>query len=974
MKKLRTLALSLLGVVAVAYLLLFLAVRMLLSPDQLKETITPKISQAIGREVTIDHIGISVFPGLSLNAQGVTIPNGNGFSDEPLLHVDDLFLNLKLLPLLRKRVEVASIRVDHPDILIEKSVTGKFNFEMAQDSKTAEGTSLTEEDTGPAMALVVNAASISAGRLRYFDHQSNDAVTINRFGQNIVLSLDEALRDVAVKGKIELSDIDLKSHQEDHPAMHFSSASIAHNLHIDTESKHIKIDQLQVTMESLQLAFAGSLQNYDSAPDIDLTLSTNEIELSNLMSILPPDLSPLLAELTGRGKIDLNLNVKGVLSAEQTPGVRGALSFNELTLKYADFPDKITNLTGRLNFTEQKLEIDKMTARLGENPLALNGTIDNFEQPRYDLKLKADLDLGVLPGYLASATVQDLVPKDKLTPLRKMSTTGKIKLNVDLRGQASENSSPEVAGNLSFNNLTLGYTELPDKMTNLNGGLAFTDKQIEFRNITAKLGDDPLALSGVLTDFEHPSYDLKLKTDLDLKAVKNYADLPEGMSVAGRLRADISARGRTDKPAATKLAGRIHVSNGSVTTADLAVPLTKVECEISLAGRTATISKLTLTAAKSSMAVTGRIVDPMEHPKARLQFTSSLLDLDELFPETEPSAGEEVTEPIKLPFETLDGKARISKLITNDMVLTDATADLTIRNNVLSISNLKSDLYSGKLTGTASADFNDPSGLAYKVKMKGEGLDVNKFATVSIPIKDALFGKMQLEMNASGTGMSAEEIKKNIVADGTTMVLDGKMVNLPVLNSLANFLNMPSFKEVDFRNLSNGFKIRDGKFSFDNFHIKALDNDISIAGFVGLDGSLDISIGMLLSETLTQRFHDKAVKVPRAFLSDSGRLPLDFIVKGSKDSQQIRWDMEKALSRAADRTIQKGLASGLEKLFGGKKETAKTERDTSVARDSLSGRQAVESSEDKKPADPLKSVLEGLFGKKNKKVKKPGEK
>ena len=210
---------------------------------------------------------------------------------------------------------------------------------------------------------------------------------------------------------------------------------------------------------------------------------------------------------------------------------------------------------------------------------------------------------------------------------------------------------------------------------------------------------------------------------------------------------------------------------------------------------------------------------------------------------------------------------------------------------------------------------------------------------------------MQIDVNANGTGLSTEEIKKNVVAEGATVVFDGKIVNLPVLHSLANFLNLPSFEEISFKTLNNSFKLQNERLSFENFEMKAFDNDLSIGGFIGLDGSLDISVSMLLSEELTQRFHKNAVKVPNIFLVDSSRLPLDFIIKGTKDNPEIRWDTEKAVSRAAKKTVQTGLEKGLEKIFG------------SLKTDSL------EFNKDKKEGDPLKNVLEGLFGKKKKKKK-----
>ena len=82
---------------------------------------------------------------------------------------------------------------------------------------------------------------------------------------------------------------------------------------------------------------------------------------------------------------------------------------------------------------------------------------------------------------------------------------------------------------------------------------------------------------------------------------------------------------------------------------------------------------------------------------------------------------------------------------------------------------------------------------------------------------------------------------------------------------------------------------------------------------------------------------------------------MDFIIKGTKDNPEIRWDTEKAVSRAAKKTVQTGLEKGLDKIFGSLKNKTGEEADS------------LKSDKDTKEGDPLKNVLEGLFGKKKKK-------
>ncbi|MFQ5708471.1 MAG: AsmA-like C-terminal region-containing protein [bacterium] len=971
MKKLKIFLAAVLGMVVVGYLLLFITVRILFPSERLKEIIVPKISAAVGREVSIEDVGLSVFPGLSLNVTGLTVANATGFRDEPLLKLRALSLNVKLLPLLSKHVEVESIVLKNPQVLIERNKAGKFNFELPEAAKEAAAPPTEELESSP-VSLLVNSARIQDGQLLFVDHQNNKRVAVDKIDQRISIALDKELRNIRATGQIEIKGLSFKDLKQRESAISFPATKVKYDFSIDSQDKLVRIEQLVLAVASTQLNFAGVLKNYDTTPAVDLTLKTNEIEFRNLLDLIPREQFPALARLQGDGKINLKMAVRGAIAEDKTPAVQGTLAFNKLTLGYSGLPDKLSNLNGSVDFTDKNLNLKNVSASLGSNRAALSGSIVDFGHPKIDLKLDADLDLGSMKRYLQSPEIKSKIPPDQLPRLAKLNGTGQVHVKMGARGAVVQGKVPHVDGLLAFEELSLSSTELPNKISHLSGRIQFTENSVSLRNITAQLGKDPFALSGSVSDFEHPRYDLKLKTDLNLGAVKDYVELPAGMAVSGRLRADLTARGNVAQPKSTSLNGQISLTRGKFTSPDLAVPVRDINGKMSLSGRRVKIANLTLRAGKSSLALSGEILDPVGKRRGTLRLTSSLLDLDEIFPETESEeAGTSRGEPIKLPFETLDGKVRITKLITNNIVLNHATADVIIRNNVLSIKNFRSGLYSGKLAGSAKADFNDPSGLAYAIDMRCDSLDVNDFASNAIPLKDALFGKMQLKLNARGTGTSVEDIKKNLVAEGTSVVFNGKITNLPMLHSLASFLNLPTFENMKFKTVSNRFKLRNETISFDKFELKAFDNDMSLDGKIGLDGSLDFAVSMLLSEELTRRFRDRAVQVPQFLLVDSNRLPLDFIVKGTKDKPEIVWDMKKALSRTTESTIQKGLG----KIFGGlRKNTGEDDSKKSTSTqaalkttDTGTKKDSVSTSKRKTEADPLKNVLEGLFGKKKKK-------
>src|SRR5215472_13716446 len=107
-------------------------------------------------------------PAISLDQ--VTIGNPPGFRGRHLIEAQSLSAQVALLPLLSKTVEVHSINLDAPRILVETNAQGQTNIEAflkKSQSKTAPAASRRESaSSGAAGAgLVIDSLSITSGEI-----------------------------------------------------------------------------------------------------------------------------------------------------------------------------------------------------------------------------------------------------------------------------------------------------------------------------------------------------------------------------------------------------------------------------------------------------------------------------------------------------------------------------------------------------------------------------------------------------------------------------------------------------------------------------------------------------------------------------------------------------------------------------------------------------------------------------------------
>ncbi|CAM9670845.1 unnamed protein product [Phaeothamnion confervicola] len=117
------LAAALIGLIAISWMIDQNAVRL---------SVERQIRAATGLDLKVNgDVSISVFPGSSVTLRKVGLKNagarGGGAVDEPLT-VDELTANLRLLPLLMRRFEIADVTLQHPRINVTRTAEGRSNW------------------------------------------------------------------------------------------------------------------------------------------------------------------------------------------------------------------------------------------------------------------------------------------------------------------------------------------------------------------------------------------------------------------------------------------------------------------------------------------------------------------------------------------------------------------------------------------------------------------------------------------------------------------------------------------------------------------------------------------------------------------------------------------------------------------------------------------------------------------------------
>ena len=99
------------------------------------------LSQALGREVTVQGISIQTFPQPGLLLSGVVVDDDPTISAEPILRADEVLATLRISSLWRGRLEIGTLKLRYPSLNLVRSNDGRWNLESllerARETPTA---------------------------------------------------------------------------------------------------------------------------------------------------------------------------------------------------------------------------------------------------------------------------------------------------------------------------------------------------------------------------------------------------------------------------------------------------------------------------------------------------------------------------------------------------------------------------------------------------------------------------------------------------------------------------------------------------------------------------------------------------------------------------------------------------------------------------------------------------------------------
>ncbi len=438
-----------------------IALGIFVDPNDYKQEISTQVEKSTGRKLTLEgDIKLSVFPWIALELGPLSLSNAAGFKADSFAKVEAAEIRIKLMPLLKKQLEMDTIILDGLVLNLEKSKAGTTNWDdLVANSDKANIDNTTESkqsdasaDDGPALAAI----SIAGVKLTNANILWSDASTAENYQlQNFNLNTDPL-----VPGKATSLD------------MEFDLASIK-----PQAKAHIKLDsKVMVDMENQRYTLSNLTLN-TQASGKDLPFSQTNLSLSGDINadmlkqlITIDDLSLSAQADKDEQSIDAKLSaqISSNLATQQTI-IKGLVLTAEVIDPSLPAGKAMFNLT-----TDVSADMKQQTMTL--SALVIEG---------YDLLINADIKASKLmsdnPAFAGSVMIKPF-------NLRQLTK----RLNIELPVMADDST-----------------LELIQISTELDGSA----KHINAKQLNVTLDQSKLSGRLAINNFANPTFDFKLKLD-----------------------------------------------------------------------------------------------------------------------------------------------------------------------------------------------------------------------------------------------------------------------------------------------------------------------------------------------------------------------------------------------------------------------------------------------------------------------------
>ncbi|MEA1921365.1 MAG: AsmA-like C-terminal region-containing protein [Pseudomonadota bacterium] len=268
--------------------------------------------------------------------------------------------------------------------------------------------------------------------------------------------------------------------------------------------------------------------------------------------------------------------------------------------------------------------------------------------------------------------------------------------------------------------------------------------------------------------------------------------------------------------------------------------------------------------------------------------------------------------PPSPPSLTASGEVDIKQAVYEKFQVENFILQYYYEDALLRIKTLQGELADGSFAATAEVQpfLSQPD---FQGDFSFADIEMSALMEMAAPaVKDNLSGAGYGQFKFSGRGATSEVIQKNLSVEGEYGLRRGGLDNLPLTKSLAQLLGSPELENLKIADLTGNLRLKDGQVNLNNSwsgdHLSG-----RAVGGIGLDGTLDLPLHLVLNRKLSAKMAQRYPWVKESF-NDDAEAVVDLGLAGTLSKPKLRLDkkkVQKQLQKKLEKKILEKLAEEL---------------------------------------------------------------
>jgi len=682
------------------------------------------------------------------------------------------------------------------------------------------------------------------------------------------------------------------------------------------------------------------------------------------------------------------------------------VSLNYDGVNYLTQNSLILDAVIQMDLENMKYTFLENEAKINQLPLTFDGYVQvNENDTEMDVSFKTPSS--DFKNFLA------VIPEIYAKNIENVDTSGDFVLNGRIFGKADDTYIPKMNIKVISNNASFKYPDLPKSVQDINLDLEILNETglveetyININNATFRIDQDRFSANGNISNItENMLIDLALKGTVNLANINKAYPLEMEQDLNGMLTADIKTS--FDMNSIEKEQYQNVKSNGTASIKNFRYSSPEIPNEIKISNAdmkfnqgNVSVPNLEMTTGKTDISASGSLQNLIgflltdEQLKGNFQVQSNTFSVNDfMVAETEEITSKDENgnnktvakttgkEAVKVPsFLDMELRFNANTVLYDNLELKNTKGLLIIRDETARLQDISTNIFNGSIGMNGLVSTKNPTPV-FEMNLNLNSLDIaSSFNGLELmqniaPLARAIEGKIQSTLSLKGNlnedlTPQMASLAGNALAELLTAEINPEKAAL--LSKLDGQLNFINFKDIDLSKLKTKLTFTDGVVQIApmNFNIKGI--DFQVAGSHGFDMNMNYDLKLdVPAKYLGSQVNSTLGKLSGETIENT-TVELPIGITGNFQSPQIKLDMKQAVNNLTQKVVaeqKKNLENkavdAINDILSGKRDPNKPfnkNDSTTVKTDStVTKRDSINQSQQKKVQDAAKNILGGLL-------------